>query len=105
VNLASLEPVERAELESRFKRIEEALYAAGLLERPVEPKPVEIPSAKSVEIKQRFRGSIQHPHTVIADWICPVCEEKQNLTTVLHNPGVILVRCDCGEKAKLDLQW
>jgi len=92
----------------RIAAMEEALRDKGILERPPQaPKPAEIPFVTNVLVTQRFRASVQHPFTVLANFTCPACglNHEQVEFRIGDNGGTTTTACSCGSNLRVKLSW
>jgi hypothetical protein len=92
------------EIRERLGRIEEALYGAGLLTRPViEPQaPPLVPCSVT---NTPFRGSNLTAYDVTVEFQCPSCNKKAVRTVYTKARGVSSTACSCGQVVRVDLQW
>ena len=94
-------------LERRIAAMEEVLRSQGILERPPEPpKPAEVPFAEA-KVTMRFRPSLSHPFTALANFECPACNLKHDQVEffIAENGGTTVTQCSCGQRLKVKLQW
>jgi predicted RNA-binding Zn-ribbon protein involved in translation (DUF1610 family) len=98
---------EQAELNRRIERIEEALYTAGLLIRPVIIEPQAPPLVPCSIVGTPFRGSPLHPFTTTASFVCPACCKESVVTIYAKGRGISVAGCPaCKQQiVRLDLQW
>jgi hypothetical protein len=97
---------EHIALNRRLEKVEEALYTAGLLPRPVIAEEAAPPPLVPVTIiGTPFRGSPLHPHTVTAEFQCPACQKKSARTIYTKSRGINATACSCGQVVRVDLQW
>jgi hypothetical protein len=95
-------------IEQEISEIKAALIEANILKAPAPAaKPAAIPFATDVKVTQRFRASVQHPFTVLANFTCPACAltHEQVEFRIGENGGTTTTACSCGSNLRVKLSW
>jgi hypothetical protein len=97
-------------IEQEISEIKAALIEANILKAPAPPllrRNQQQFLATDVKVTQRFRASVQHPFTVLANFTCPACAltHEQVEFRIGENGGTTTTACSCGSNLRVKLSW
>ena len=73
---------------------------------PDPPVPEQPPLAKDCTVTDKFREGHGHPFSLFINYRCPICDQFHRIALDnVFGPGNRVIRCECGEKVTLGLQF
>jgi DNA-directed RNA polymerase subunit M/transcription elongation factor TFIIS len=94
-------------IEREISEIKAALIEANIMKAPAPAaKKAELPLVEA-KVTARFRASVSHPFSVVANFECPACGKSHDQVEfrIGDNGGTTITSCECGQNIRVKLAW